>query len=233
VTDQADTTTTPASGAPASPADVMASLAATAPPADLVRNSPEYLAQQEQIRTLARQAGDARRQAEMAQQQLAQQAQAAEAQRVAALQQQLQATLGADAALFGELGTLMQTDPVAAAQRFAELRRVQSAPTTAAAPSQQETPVTTPPVPTVPSMQGGLSASAPLGAPPQRSLEEEAQAHIASFETTVAANRDLQRRTQVRMKERAEAVGNYVRGALMRDHGVKLDVLGFQSDRER
>lgn len=222
-----------------SPADpvqqAMASLAAAGPTPDQVRQSPEFLALAEQNRNLARQAGQSRQEAERLRQETEAQRQAAEAQRAAAIQQQLQATLGDQAPAFATLAQLLQTDPVAAAQQFAQMTRVQSTATPSVPQGQPAQPVDShaaAPPPAVPSMSqvAGISASAPLGAPPQRTDEERAAEYRARFEKTVADNRNLQTRTRIRARERAEALGNYLKSALLSQHGVDPD-LYFRQER--
>ena len=191
----------PAHAAPIAPA----SIALTS---DLVRNSPEFRALQEQNRTLARQAGSANAAIAAARQEAEQVRQAAEAERATAMAQQLRSTLGDDGlAFWNQLSELSATDPMAAARALAEWKGVGQTPPAAATPP----PVPAPqevrrPEPNAPA-QSNLHADSPLGSPsPQESDEEQ----IAAFEKKIVEledrNLNPMTRSRVTTKERDEGI---------------------------
>lgn len=201
----------PAAPPPAAPAAPAASVAPAnvSLSSDLVRNSPEFRALQEQNRTLARKAGTADAAIAAARQEAEQIRQAAEAERNAALAQGLQATLGDEGlAFWNRLSELSATDPLAAAKALADWRaggQTAAPPATPPAePAAQQGQQRMEPQGTLPT---GLHADAPLGANgPQESNEQT----IAAFDTKIAEltarNQDPMTRNRVTTKERDEGI---------------------------
>lgn len=188
---------------PAAPADVSLT-------PDLVRNSPEFRALQEQNRILARKAGSAEAAIAAARAEAEQIRQAAEAERNAALAQQLRSTLGDDGlAFWNQLSELSATDPMAAAKALAEWRQggqtVPAAAQTPAVPAPQEKQQVTPQAPAP--LPSTLHADAPLGSPSAQESDEET---IQAFDKRIAdlheRNYDPMTRNRVTTKERDEGI---------------------------
>jgi len=189
---------------PAAPAD-------TTLPADLVRNSPEFRALQEQNRILARKAGSADAAIAAARAEAESVRQAAEAERNAALAQTLRTKLGDDGlAFWNQLSEMSATDPLAAADLLAEWRTGGQTPGAAApkppAPvpqegQQQMTPQAPAPMPS------GLHADSPLGSTtPQESDEETIAAFDKKITDLTTRNYDPLTRNRVTTKERDEGI---------------------------
>jgi hypothetical protein len=179
--------------------------------ADLVRNSPEFRALQEQNRILARKAGTADAAIAAARADAESVRQAAEAERNAALAQTLRSTLGDDGlAFWNQLSELSATDPVAAAKALADWRVSGQTPPAAA----QTPPVPTPQegqrqmTPQAPApLQSSLHADAPLGsATPQESDEETVAAFDKKIHDLTERNYDPLTRNRVTTKERDEGI---------------------------
>lgn len=180
-------------------------------PADLVRNSPEFRALQEQNRILARKAGTADAAIAAARAEAESIRQAAEAERNAALAQTLRTTLGDDGlAFWNQLSELSANDPVAAAKALAEWRvSGQTTPVAAQKPAasgqqegqQQMTPQAPAPLPS------GLHADAPLGSStPQESDDQTIEAFDKRITDLTARNYDPLTRNRVTTKERDEGI---------------------------
>jgi len=192
-----------------------------APPAEAVRQSPEYLALQEQNRVLARQAGTQRAEAERLRTEEASRLEAAEAERVAQIQQQMGTALGDKAQAFAEYSQLLQTDPVAAAQKYAEMTTVQNPvtpdATTPAQPTEEAPVPVTPQAPQPPQL--GVSASAPLGQTQQQSQDDLTSTLDHDVEEVVKANQGLSTRARVTDKIRATAMGKFMQSAYVKEMG--------------
>jgi hypothetical protein len=178
---------------------------------DLVRNSPEFRALQEQNRILARKAGTADAAIAAARSEAESIRQAAEAERSAALAQTLRSTLGDDGlAFWNQLSEVSANDPVAAATLLAEWRAGGQTPVAAtqkpaaSAPQegqQQMTPQAPAPLPS------GLHADAPLGSStPQESDEETVAAFDKKIHDLTERNYDPLTRNRVTTKERDEGI---------------------------
>lgn len=178
--------------------------------ADLVRNSPEFRALQEQNRILARKAGTADAAIAAARAEAESIRQAAEAERNAALAQTLRSTLGDDGlAFWNQLSELSATDPVAAAKALADWRvsgqtppaQPQTPPATAPAGQQQAAPQAPAP------LSSSLHADTPLGsATPQESDEETIAAFDKKIHDLTERNFDPMTRNRVTTKERDEGI---------------------------
>lgn len=214
----------PAPPAPAAPAAIAGPADTTLAP-DLVRNSPEFRALQEQNRILARKAGAADTAIAAARQEAEQIRQAAEAERNAALAQRLQATLGDEGlAFWNQLSELSATDPEAAARALADWR---TSGQTAAAPA-------TPPAAMAPqggqqrvepqgTLPTGLHADAPLGANgPQESNEQTIAAFDQRIEEITKRNQDPMTRNRVTTKERDEGImAVFAKGVIQKLSGAR------------
>lgn len=231
------TTQTPETGDAASGATIAASLATApdatesfAPPAEIVRNSPEYQELQRQNRALAREAGALRAEAERRRQQEESQRAAAEAERAAVIQQEMRSALGDQAPAFAEYAQLLNTDPVAAARKWNELMSAQStfseetASTTA--PAYDEEPEVTEPIrPVAPvAPQRGVSASTPLGQTQQQSRDELAQQLDEAVSKVVEQNQSLTQRARVTEKIRATAMGQFLQSQYLKTMGERPDL---------
>lgn len=179
--------------------------------ADLVRNSPEFRALQEQNRILARRAGTADAAIAAARGEAESIRQAAEAERNAALAQTLRSTLGDDGlAFWNQLSEVSANDPVAAATLLAEWRAggqtpVAAAQTPAVPVPQEGQRQMTPQAPAP--LASGLHADAPLGSSTPQESDEQT---IAAFDKKIAdlheRNFDPLTRNRVTTKERDEGI---------------------------
>lgn len=217
----------PATDSPATGAAVAATLATApvamtdAPPAEAVRNSPEYQALQEQLRQTARQSGSYRAEAERLRSQQEAQRQAAEAERLQATQQAMQEALGEKAQDFGQFAQLLQSDPVAAAKRYAEMTEAQTLVMPAAAPAQAAPTAGGSQVPTAPQPPSmGVSASAPLGQTHQQTQDERIASLDEEVGKVVKANQNLSTRARVTDRVRAVAMGQFVRRSYIEKMGI-------------
>lgn len=191
---------------------------------DAIRNTPEFRAVENKLRSTARELGRSRA-AEVTARAAAETArQAAEAERQAALEAQLHGILGDDGiAAYQEVADLGATDPVAAARRFAELmtKGAQNAgqkpvdpPATPTAPEGAHVPAQTPPPPS-----GGVDANAPL----MTAQGEDIAALTAQLDERYAAavkrNQDPVTRNRVTMRERGDAMIAYLGSAYLKALG--------------
>lgn len=178
--------------------------------ADLVRNSPEFRALQEQNRILARKAGTADAAIAAARAEAEGIRQAAEAERNAALAQTLRTKLGDDGlAFWNQLSEVSANDPVAAATLLAEWRTGGQTPVAAAqtpaAPVAQGQQQAAPQAPAP--MSSGLHADAPLGSSiPQESDEQTIEAFDKRIHDLTERNYDPLTRNRVTTKERDEGI---------------------------
>ncbi len=195
-------------------------------PADVIRNSPEYLELQRQNRSLARERGSKDTEVARLRAELERERQAAEASRAAAELAQVSAILGDDGVrAWSEIAELSQTDQVAAARRFAELMRqaasVQSGQQAAAgeagsAPVQGGTTVTTQ-VGQTPPPPAHVEASAPLG---QAGATDDYATIAADLEARYAERvtqmQDPMQRNRVGMKGIADGLISYLGAAYLK-----------------
>ena len=210
----------PAGGDPV--ADAVAAVDAQLSQApEAVRNTPEFRALAQQLRTTARENGTLK----AAQARIREEAEtsrlAAEAQRQAALESQLTDILGADGiAAYQEVAELGATDPVAAARRFAELTKAsaqsagQPGPTPLAAPTAPEgvlVPAQTPPPPS-----GGVDANAPLMNAQGEDIAALTGQLDARYAAAVERNQNTATRSRVTMRERADAMIAYLGSAYVK-----------------
>ncbi len=213
----------PVGGAPAPSPVVDPSM-----PADVIRNSPEYLTLQSQNRALARERGSHQAEVARLRAELEAQRQAAEASRAAAELAQVSSILGDDGvAAWSEIAALSQTDQVAAARRFAELMRAAAgaqsagtapAPPPGAPPASGGAPVTTPqggqtPPPPMPSVE----ASAPLGQAGTLDDYESIAADLEGrYNERVKEMQDPLTRNRVGMKGIADGLISYLGAAYLK-----------------
>lgn len=193
----------PVAAAPAAAAPASITLSS-----DLVRNSPEFRALQEQNRILARKSGTADAAVAAARAEAEQIRQVAEAERNAALAQTLRSTLGDDGlAFWNQLSDVSATDPVAAAKLLAEWRSGGQTPVpaaqTPAAPAPEGRSQMAAPAP----QSSGLHADSPLGSStPQESDEQTIAALDAKIEALTDRNLNPTTRSRVTIKERDEGI---------------------------
>jgi len=196
-----------------------------------VKATPEYIALQEQNRTLARQAGTARAEAARLEAERQTQSAAAEAERVALIQQEMMSALGDKSGDFAEYAQLLNTDPVAAAKKFAAMTTAQSpiVPDASNATSpmeggevpieeqRQQMQSQRPVAPQPP--QRGVSASTPLGQTQQQSQDDRLAALDSEVGKVVEANQGLSTRARVTDRVRATAMGQFLQSSYIRAMG--------------
>lgn len=225
-------------GDPTPSASQPAPAAAAAPasiglPADLVRNSPEFLALQAQNRELARKAGTAEAAIAAARAEAENIRQAAEAERARALNEQLASTLGEDGLAFWQrFADLSSTDPLAAARELQAYRGGAQSPapgtaTTSPTQGQQQTGAAMPANGTGarPPIASSMHADLPLGSiAPQDSDADLMAALDARFNEIAERNNNVSTRNRVTAKEREEGImAHFTKGVItkLRESGAR------------
>lgn len=189
--------------------------------ADYVRQSPEYRELQRQNRILARQSGDAQREAARVRAEAEQRAQAAEAQRAEEQAARVRTILGDDGvAIWDQFADLSTTDPVGAAEFLAQQLQGRAQNPAPAAGDPTPPPAGGTPVPQPGNAPAAAGLSRAVGDAPLAGQADETDQVIAGLEATYAdiaeRNQDPARRNRVTMRDRANGFIAYLGAAYLK-----------------
>lgn len=177
----------------------------TSLPPEAVRNSPEYKALQERLRSEARRRGDAERQAADARAQLERTQQDTEANRQAQLQAQINEILGQEGlADWQEFAELSERDPIEAAKKLRAMRERTATPAPQPGEGQQNVATTQqqPQAPSAPPPPRTLGGDAPLSSVADNSDAEEIAELERTWSDVVEKNRTTPNRITDRDRQR-------------------------------
>lgn len=193
-----------------------------------VKASPEYRAQQKELRKAARQAGSAQAELARLREEVAAREAAAEAERQALQDAKIREVLGEEGVdLWSDLAELSASDPVQAAIKLRDLmlQKQEAAAEAEAAGGEAETTeqeeqveqkplsqVASPPAP-----PGGVAANAPLQARPNTFSYDEGIAKAQKvFDEIAERNQNPVTRNRVTMRDRAAGIMAYMEGAYLK-----------------